>query len=193
MVINTQYLYPEGQFSSKDVYPLPWGNAAHLPSTLPETRLKSVGYTLAVGHYTPWTRAELRVPGVIPYHQEVTWCNGSGNPVQWGLWLVWQEITSVGRFSLILENHRFSDFLGHVWEPPWFLLFKKIGSLWEQSRVSDFFCKEKIPVLKLGSSQQFKNSQFSWLVLTSRISEISIFFFKNYYFIYYYFIFWDKK
>jgi hypothetical protein len=81
MVINTQYLYPEGH-----VYPLPWGNAAHLPSTLPETGLKSVGYTLVAGHYTLWTGAELRVPGVIPYHQEVTWCNGSDNPVQWGLY-----------------------------------------------------------------------------------------------------------
>jgi hypothetical protein len=38
-----------------------------------------------------------------------------------------------------------------------------------------YFSKEKNLVLKLGGSQQFENNQFSWLVLTSLISNFSFF------------------
>ncbi len=44
------------------------------------------------------------------------------------------------------------------------------------------FTRKKNLVFKLGGSQQFKNNWFSWLVLTSQISKISILFLENYVF-----------
>jgi len=52
------------------------------------------------------------------------------------------------------------------------LLFLKIGGLQELPQVSDF-SKEKNSAFWLGGSQQFKNSQFFGLVITSQISKLS--------------------
>jgi hypothetical protein len=54
--------------------------------------------------------------------------------------------------------------------------FKKQGA-YENHPGYQIFSKENNPVLKLGGSSQFKNSRFSWSVLTSQISKISK---KNY-------------
>jgi hypothetical protein len=53
-----------------------------------------------------------------------------------------------------------------------FYSFIKLSGSREPSWVSIFFQGKNL-VLKLGSSQQFENNRFSWLVLTSPISKFS--------------------
>ncbi len=55
-----------------------------------------------------------------------------------------------------------------------------------------FFQGKKIWFSSLTVLNNSRTSQFSWLVLTSWISEISMYFFENYYYYYYIIFFWDK-
>jgi hypothetical protein len=101
-----------------------------------------------------------------------------------------QVKTSVGRFSIILENHQFWFFKVVCENRLGFYFLKKIGGIREPSLVSDFFQGKKY-VLKLGVSQQFENTQFSGLVFTSLISKFSIFVFGKLYI--YKIFFWQKN
>ncbi len=79
-----------------------------------------------------------------------------------------------------------------MWEPPWFLLFLLNRRLTRTVPCIIFFSKaKKIWFSSLTVLNNSRTSQFSWLVLTSWISEISMYFFENYYY-YYIIVFWDK-